>query len=141
MVFGSLLCNSSSTKIFHCVMVLSSIIGSAAISSLEWNNIEQRTQERTHQGRTCFLDGQRSTTKWGLHDHTQNWVNGDIWVFSLHILTFRRCRSPYSVKMNKLRKVEIFLEQREVAFLSPSKICENLNFSTEIQIFANFAGW
>ena len=37
-------------------------------------------------------------------------------------------------------KVEIFLEQREVAFLSPSKICENLNFSREIQIFANFAG-
>jgi hypothetical protein len=37
-------------------------------------------------------------------------------------------------------KVEIFLEQREVAFLSPSKICEHLNFSTEIQIFANFAG-
>ena len=27
-------------------------------------------------------------------------------------------------------KVEIFLEQREVAFLSPSKICENLNFSS-----------
>ena len=27
-------------------------------------------------------------------------------------------------------KVEIFLEQREVAFLSPSKICENLNLST-----------
>ena len=27
-------------------------------------------------------------------------------------------------------KVEIFLEQREVAFLSASKICENLNFST-----------
>ena len=38
-------------------------------------------------------------------------------------------------------KVEIFLEHREVAFLSPSKICENLNFSTEIQIFTNFAGW
>ena len=37
-------------------------------------------------------------------------------------------------------KVEIVLEQREVAFLSPSKICENLNFSTEIQIFANLAG-
>ena len=37
-------------------------------------------------------------------------------------------------------KVEIFLEQREVAFLSPSKICENLNFSTEIQIFANIVG-
>ena len=28
-------------------------------------------------------------------------------------------------------KVEIFLEQREVAFLSPIKICENLNFSNE----------
>ena len=27
-------------------------------------------------------------------------------------------------------KLEIILEQREVAFLSPSKICENLNFST-----------
>ena len=25
-------------------------------------------------------------------------------------------------------KVETFLEQREVAFLSPGKICENLNF-------------
>ena len=43
--------------------------------------------------------------------------------------------------MVSVNKVEIFLEQREVAFLSPSKICENLNFSTEIQIFANFAGW
>ena len=31
---------------------------------------------------------------------------------------------------NMVGKVEIFLEQREVAFLSPSKICENLNFST-----------
>jgi hypothetical protein len=31
-------------------------------------------------------------------------------------------------------KVEIFLEEREVTFLSPNKICENLNFSTEIQI-------
>ena len=29
-----------------------------------------------------------------------------------------------------MSKVEIFLEQREVAFLSLSKICENLNFST-----------
>ena len=27
-------------------------------------------------------------------------------------------------------KVEIFLEQREVVFLLPSKICGNLNFST-----------
>ena len=37
-------------------------------------------------------------------------------------------------------KVETFLEQIEVAFLSPSKICENLNFIREIQIFAYFAG-
>ena len=35
-----------------------------------------------------------------------------------------------SFKMRHI-KVETFLEQREVAFLSPSKICENLNFSTE----------
>jgi hypothetical protein len=33
-------------------------------------------------------------------------------------------------------KVEIILEQRQVAFLSPSKICAPL----KIQIFANFAG-
>ena len=32
--------------------------------------------------------------------------------------------------LNTNHKVEIFLEQREVAFLSPSKICEYLNFST-----------
>ena len=37
-------------------------------------------------------------------------------------------------------KEKIFLEQREVAFVSPSKIYENLNFCTEIHIFANFAG-
>ena len=39
-------------------------------------------------------------------------------------------------------KVEIFLEQRERGcVLIPSKNCEGLNFFTEIQIFANFAGW
>ena len=37
-------------------------------------------------------------------------------------------------RLGRINKIEIFLEQREVAFLSPSKICENLNFSTEIQI-------
>ena len=46
---------------------------------------------------------------------------------------------PYEVKG---LKVEIFLEQREVAFLSPSKIYENLNFfyctPLKIQIFSNF---
>ena len=54
---------------------------------------------------------------------------------SVHVGKIRAVSSiPY------LSKVELFLEKREVAFLSPSKICENLNFSTEIQIFANFAG-
>ena len=38
-----------------------------------------------------------------------------------------------------LGKVQIILEQRYVVFLSPSKICENLNFSREIQIFENFS--
>ena len=38
-------------------------------------------------------------------------------------------------------KVEIFLEQREVSFLSPSKICKFFNFSTEIEFFGNFARW
>ena len=33
-----------------------------------------------------------------------------------------------------LFKVETILKEKEVAFLSPSKICENLNLSTEIQI-------
>ena len=42
--------------------------------------------------------------------------------------------------LENLCKVEKILEQREVAFLSPSKICENLNFSTGIQIFTRFAG-
>ena len=45
----------------------------------------------------------------------------------------------------KYCKVEIFLEHREVALLSPRKICESLNFSTvhlylRIQIFANLLG-
>ena len=31
-------------------------------------------------------------------------------------------------------EVEMILEQRQIAFLSPSQICRNLNFSTEIQI-------
>ena len=41
---------------------------------------------------------------------------------------------------NHVVKEEIILEQRQVAFLSPSKICKNLNFRREIQISANFAG-
>ena len=59
-------------------------------------------------------------------------------VFSLHLfLTFLILKVFY-ILLVKL--VEIFLEQREVAFLSPRKICENLNFSREVQIFANSAG-
>ena len=50
------------------------------------------------------------------------------------------------VKLNNFNekwfgKVEKILEQREVVFLSTNKVCKNLNFSTEIQIFANFSGW
>ena len=33
-----------------------------------------------------------------------------------------------------VNKVETILEQNEVAFLSPSKICKNLNFSREIRV-------
>ena len=42
-------------------------------------------------------------------------------------------------------KVEIISEQRQVAFLSPSKIWKHFEFlmvhSRKIKIFANFAGW
>ena len=37
-------------------------------------------------------------------------------------------------------KVEIVLELKYVAFLSPGNICENLNFSREIQFFVNVFG-
>ena len=42
----------------------------------------------------------------------------------------RLSKIPRSTLQGKLFKVEIFLKPREVAFLSPTKICENLNFST-----------
>ena len=69
-----------------------------------------------------------------------------VWNCILKIIVVQIFFSPLSwhrlvCKLFLEPKVKIFLEQREVAFLSPSKICENLNFSTEIQIFANFAGW
>jgi hypothetical protein len=38
--------------------------------------------------------------------------------------------NSFNLDFKSLGKVEIFFEKREVAFLSPSKICENLNFST-----------
>ena len=44
------------------------------------------------------------------------------------IITELRSNSYYVSVIGLLLKVEIFLEQREVAFLSTSKICENLNF-------------
>jgi hypothetical protein len=49
--------------------------------------------------------------------------------FKRTILIFHAFSQDNSKK--NVAKVEIFLEQREVAFLSPSKICENLNFSTD----------
>ena len=46
---------------------------------------------------------------------------------------------PAKIEMAFYGKVEIILEQREVSFLSPSKICKHLNFSRDIQSFANFS--
>ena len=56
------------------------------------------------------------------------------------IITELRSNSYYVSVIGLLLKVEIFLEQREVAFLSPSKICENLNFSVEIQFLQILLG-
>ena len=52
----------------------------------------------------------------------------------MHFVLERVCVWCFEILI--LNKVEIILEPREVGFLSPSKICENLNFSREIQIFA-----
>ena len=43
-------------------------------------------------------------------------------------------------KHSNCSKVEVILEQRQVAFLSPSKIWENLNFSRESQILQILLG-
>ena len=45
------------------------------------------------------------------------------WSFSNKVVRFRKI----AILQPSFIKVEIFLEQKEVAFLSPSKICENLN--------------
>jgi hypothetical protein len=50
---------------------------------------------------------------YSVKDNLQIWIKLKLTLFALWAL-----------------KVEIFLEQREVVFLSPSKICENLIFST-----------
>ena len=51
-----------------------------------------------------------------------------------HLLYFLVIRGSFYLRAPGLQhfssKVEMFLEQKEVAFLSPSKICRNLNFST-----------
>ena len=98
-------------------------------------------------GAVCFLPEkkkQRDETC-SIHNHHSLWER--LWYGS--IIIQNKVASAFSAllsetkkwQLNQHCKVEIFLEQREVVFLSPSKICENLNFSTEIQIFANFAGW
>ena len=50
-----------------------------------------------------------------------------------HLLYFLEIRGSFYLHAPGLQhfssKVEMFLEQKEVAFLSPSKICRNLNFS------------
>ena len=63
----------------------------------------------------------------------------DLFLFGLvwqYILQFRQNIIKVGSKSWLLtcNKVEIILEQRYFAFLSPSKSCENLNFSREIQI-------
>ena len=82
---------------------------------------------------TIYFNGLKMYTE--LHDTPNGlnkWFAGGKWFLgkSLFVMNVFVTRN----------KVEIFLEQREFAFLFPSKICENLNFSREIQIFANFAG-
>ena len=62
----------------------------------------------------------------------------DFIIFKSQDRFFLRITQIYKKSEMDSNKVEIILEQREVAFLSTSKICENLNFSTEIQIFAKF---
>ena len=47
----------------------------------------------------------------------------------------KKCFIHIKTCQSLLVKVEIFLEKREVAFISPIKICENLNSRTEIKIF------
>jgi hypothetical protein len=71
----------------------------------------------------------------------QHWLQQEDFTLGLDISRLHYVKTGYGVvtsantKLVKNQiKVEIFLEQREVAFLSPSKICENLNFSREIQI-------
>jgi hypothetical protein len=59
-----------------------------------------------------------------------------IFFFRISALAFKKGQIK-KIRALCTAKVEIFLEQREIAFLSPSK---NLNLSTEIQIFANFDG-
>ena len=63
--------------------------------------------------------------------HIYKWHIGRFFsqIREIHLLRIGdKVREKFSIQ------AEIFLEQREGAFLSPSKIRENLNFSTEIQI-------
>ena len=56
-------------------------------------------------------------------------MRGKGWV---GLVAIEGCLRKKVLYLNTKDKVEKILEQRQVAFLSPSKICENLNF--------NFAG-
>ena len=76
----------------------------------------------------------------GVHKYIDHNPDKIVWNTFWRSISFSEC-SKKKFSWYFLVKVEIFLEQREVAFLSPSKICKNLNFSREIQIFKNFAGW
>ena len=64
---------------------------------------------------------------------TRNWVN---------LVSHKTHIYYWTGRLGKqfIIKVVIFLEQREVASLSPSKICENLNFSKGQLISKAFFG-
>jgi hypothetical protein len=73
---------------------------------------------------SSILEWQVVTSKWFRHHFTIS-SNHCVEEASSSAISF-----DVQEKDNLSDKVEIVLEKREVAFLSPSKISENLNFST-----------
>ena len=77
----------------------------------------------------------------GPFSKAQNWedwqLQSSIWsgVLPKKYHYFYLETAPKNLKQSNIlcSEVEMFLEQRDVAFLSPSKICESLNFSREMQ--------
>ena len=55
-------------------------------------------------------------------------VLGALGVLITFLMNIKSDKKGRQFSKQASNKVEIFLDQREVAFLSPSKICENSNF-------------